>query len=319
MYEYDFYSFIDSPDIREYLKKFYPTIAKQAVLIARSERKSVNDKIYALQYLLDSYTCDEIMAIGTIDSDLYDKDENLTIAIMNQIHYWSELLEKNKEPNRVYAVRYTTVGNRLNNASNAYFTSYEKAFNYLKQEQEDYNNENIYGIIESFADEVDITIKCYFDSDLIMYDIDHSNDEDGEYKPHPMLDEYYMFIPLPFKCGDIVKEVSIHGVRYGVFPKDWEYTEERKGMVTDYYTVLDSGEIDRESNNVSVYWLDSVYIPHLQYCSEDELPDKYSILKYISDVRLGECDMISLLNDITTDHRAIKVSDICCTGKGFKK
>lgn len=152
-----------------------------------------------------------------------------------------------------------------------------------------------------------------------MYSIDHSNDENGDYSIETSLHKFDMYIPLPFKRGDIVKEVSFYRTVYGVFPEDWEYTEKRKHVVTDYITTIDSGEIDRKSNTVRVYWDDTICVPRLEYCSKDELPKDNNILKYISDVRLGEYDMISLLNDITTDFRAIEISDYYCTGKGFKK
>lgn len=56
---YDVLQFIDSPDIREFNKhtKFMP--AEQAVLTAVSKRKTVEEKMDALQYLADQYTEDE--------------------------------------------------------------------------------------------------------------------------------------------------------------------------------------------------------------------------------------------------------------------
>ncbi len=56
---YDVLPFIDSPDIREFNKhtKFLP--AEQAVLIAVSKTKTVEEKLEVLQYLADQYSDNE--------------------------------------------------------------------------------------------------------------------------------------------------------------------------------------------------------------------------------------------------------------------
>ena len=52
---YDFLKFIDSPDIREYNKDTPFTPAEWAVLVRASIKRTVEEKIEALQYLLDHY------------------------------------------------------------------------------------------------------------------------------------------------------------------------------------------------------------------------------------------------------------------------
>lgn len=320
MYNYDFYSFIDSPDIREHLKKFDIHIAKQAVFIAISEHKSIKDKINALQYLLDNYSDEEFENYDeTLINPSY-KHPKISKVIKDNISYWKTLLERNNEDGRIYAVRHIDVGMSFRVTSNAYFTSYEKAYKYLMDEKEDYNDVKMYGEIESFVgDDSNIRITCSFDSDLNMYDIYHTNDEDDKYPIETSLDEFDMYIPLPFKAGDIVKEVSFYRTVYGVFPKDWEYNEENKYRVTDYITTIDGGEIDEISNAVRVYWDDTIYVPRLEYCSESELPKKHNILKYISDVRRGKYDWIGLVNDITNDFRAVSLCEDYGPCEGFRK
>lgn len=322
MYKYNFYDFIDSPDIREHLKKFDICLAKQAVFIAISERKSITDKIKALQFLLDNYSEEEFEkydeTINNPINSMYEESK-ISIVIKNNISYWFTLLEKNNESNRIYAVRYIDVGMSIRDSSNVYFNNYKKAFDYLLHEKEEYYKDTkMYAEIESFVtDDSDIRIICSFDNDLIMYDISHNNDETNQYSKTRLMD-FEMYIPLPFKCGDIIKEVNFHRTIYGVFRENWEYNEDSKRWIMDYNTNIDCGEINKDTASINIYW-DTVYIPRLEYCSKDELPNKHNILKYISDVRLGEYDMISLLNDITTNYlRVIDVSDNYCTGKGFK-
>lgn len=328
MCDYNFYEFIDSPDIREYLKQINLSIAKQAVLIAKSECKSIENKIGALQYLLDTHD-DEEFETDDIYSNYGENGEfkpKIVDVIKGTIIKWKILLEKIHDDGRIFITRSTDVGTYLHDHNFTYnlYSSYEKAFNILFDEKKEfYDNNNdikMYGeIISVLVDDLKYNnITCRFNSELIMYNI-YGNLPESEYS---LLDEWNTFIPLPFKSGDILKSVELHAIKYYVFPNDkWEEVEDpkKREVFTDFSITLDTGEIDRSKNNVEIYW-DRCNALSLQYCSKDELPDKYNILKYISDVRLGKCDMISLLNDITTDYyRAIYISDNYCTGKGFKK
>lgn len=56
---YDLLQFIDSQDIREYNKDTCFTPAEWAVLISKSLKRTVEEKIDALQYLVDHYTDSE--------------------------------------------------------------------------------------------------------------------------------------------------------------------------------------------------------------------------------------------------------------------
>lgn len=52
---YDFLQFIDSPDIREYNRDTYFTPAEWAVLIGMSCSRTMEEKLEALQYLLEHF------------------------------------------------------------------------------------------------------------------------------------------------------------------------------------------------------------------------------------------------------------------------
>lgn len=59
LFKKGFLRFIDSPDIREHNRNTDFTPAEWAVLVSNSMKKSVEEKIEALQYLADHYSADE--------------------------------------------------------------------------------------------------------------------------------------------------------------------------------------------------------------------------------------------------------------------
>ena len=326
MYNYDFYSFIDSLDIREYLRRFNLSIAKQAVLIARSKCKSIEEKIQALQYLLDNHSNEEFETDDIFSDCGWEQGEHkphIVDLIKNTINEWKKKLNALNSTGIVFIVRCTDIGLDLCNYGHEYYPSYKDAYNSLVIEKEEtYSDDDgvlMYGDIQCVSfindNEKHIDITCEYNSELIMYNI--YGHVDMEEELYSMLDEWNTFIPLPFIPGDIVKSVGFNKTWYGVFPIEWkEDFSDRREVMTNFYTDLDSGD-DRDGQ-VKVYWIDCVDILSLEYCSKDELPKENNIIKYISDVRRGRLDWISLVNDITTDYKAIDTSEYC-SEEGFKK
>ncbi|MCR5817094.1 MAG: hypothetical protein K6F91_09445 [Ruminococcus sp.] len=76
---YDFLAFIDSKAIREHIKTtaYEFTPAEQAVLITRSHKRSVHEKLEALEYLCRTYSEKELGS----DKVYYDADEYLRATI----------------------------------------------------------------------------------------------------------------------------------------------------------------------------------------------------------------------------------------------
>lgn len=93
-YEYDFLGFFDSPDIRKYNSntEFHP--AEQAVLIARSRKRTVEDKIWALQYLAENYPEEEFQR-GSVKIGGYSEKEHgkFRDCILGTIEVWERLLK----------------------------------------------------------------------------------------------------------------------------------------------------------------------------------------------------------------------------------
>lgn len=81
----DVLEFIDSPDIRTFHQKTVFTPAQQAVLVIRSGKKTVDEKIEMLEYLMDIPTVGIILGIKPDTENRWDNDEYWFDSDMNLI------------------------------------------------------------------------------------------------------------------------------------------------------------------------------------------------------------------------------------------
>ena len=102
------------------------------------------------------------------------------------------------------------------------------------------------------------------------------------------VEEYSVFVPLPFEPGDLVKVTSpFWPTYYGVISHKWERRNtEFQGMIMSIDVYDDRGH--------RFDYTDDTDILSLEYCLEEELPASQKILKQISDVRRGKMDFYKL-------------------------
>lgn len=138
---YDILDFIDSPDIRDYHRNTNFTPAQQAVLIARSEKTTVEEKIKALSDILSNYSISELRA-----ETLYDtcggasESCGFQQVLAKTIEIWKEVLMLREDDiGAVYAVQLAEK-NYFRNSLCAYefYSDYKKAYQYLLDEKQCY-------------------------------------------------------------------------------------------------------------------------------------------------------------------------------------
>lgn len=306
---YDFLKFIDSPDIREYNKDTKFTPAEWAVLVEASMKRTVEEKIEALQYLLDHYQENEFgeerVNISPPIYPSYKTDKPFREVVKRTVEVWKEILEdRNREEDVIYAAQLMEKGyERTDLYDYSFFTSYEKAYAYLVEKKQEYlDDEDLKDVITcgeirriKLAD--NDSDEYLFDTEMRMVDIregcDRTPCEDGEMISLLSTSVYKIFVPLPFKKGDIVKVEHFFGEPdYGVISCDWKRPEERERITMwislDVYDSVTEGfgYTDGEGDGILGYTL----------CPEEELPKDQQVLKLIGDVRKGKLDFYMLLH-----------------------
>ncbi len=307
---YDFLKFIDSPDIREYNKETQFTPAEWAVLVMAGYGCTVEEKIDALQYLVDHYNEDEFgeesINISPPTYPPYNTSMRMWDVVINTIRIWGDALrDRYKDDNAVYAAQLIEKGYpREELYEYTFFTSYEKAYSYLEAEKQEYlDDEDLrgvktYGEIRRIGVNNDAGSDIYiFDNELRMVDIGVDTSrilcENGELLG--LLDTfvYKVHVPLPFKKGDIIKVESFFGeAYYGVFSCDWERPQKKEWI--NMWVSLDIYDEVWERFDFTDGTGDGI----LNYisCSEEQLPENQKVLELISDVRKGEMDFYTLLH-----------------------
>lgn len=306
---YDLLKFIDSPDIREFNKNTVFTPAEQAVLVSMSYKTTVEEKIEALQYLVDNYTEEEFHK-DSIKCDWAIDDGGVRIrdVVLGTIRVWKCALDaRYHNDGFIYSVE---VGERELYGSSrnyGYFTDYGKAYECLLKVKKEYTDEVdegldkptiIYGEIRRIKlddrHKRDREYYC-FDHDMRLVSLD--DDEDRGDIPY-LINEYLAFVPLPFKKGDIVKVESLTcPTYYGVVSHDWERPED-----TDRISMWISLEMYiRKRKDFDYTDGDGDCVLGYSFCSYEELPEDEKMLKLISDVRKGELDFYDLLHKFGRD------------------
>ena len=136
MYQYDFYSFLDSKEMLDNAKDITYTPAEQAVLIIRSRKKTVAEKMKALVYLLETYSENEFGEEkiqntwrGTILTSSFRQNVEMTLSI------WKQMLEDRfDEEGVMFAVAFLPEEVKHKEIGDYhFFSSYEKAYKRMKE------------------------------------------------------------------------------------------------------------------------------------------------------------------------------------------
>lgn len=277
--------------------------AEQAILISHSKTRTIQEKLKALQEIIEIYSEKEFQY------DQYGAEINFRKIVINTIKCWKEAstdMEKENSLQYIYSVHLTEKDcNDTFHERNVYLDSYEGAYQYLVKEKQVYlDNENLMDCITTGRIQ---RIKLndtrwyyednyYFDDNLKLIDLLPSDHITKKYPggnlcyPYPWCDYYDMFIPAPFKTGDIVKvESPYFKTIYGVFSHEWKEPKSKGWgslvMSLDMY----------DSDTKKFWYTDNTSILEMEYCPEEELPKEEHVLKDISKVRKGDLDFFYLL------------------------
>lgn len=311
---YDLLKFIDSLQVREYNRETYFTPAEWAVIVANSITATVEEKLDALQYLTEHYGeedfAKESVNVGSGHA-VYHEHLPFGDDVRETMRIWKETLEdRYHEDGFIYAAKYEEKGRYCAGQIEEYrfFPDYEKAFMYLaerrdrKRESEFFRKENFFGEIGRFKPDGGRNRDTYiFDGDLRMVELlsssDRWNREDGSYIDELNEPEaYQVFVPLPFKKGDIIKVESDRTTPfYGVMCCDWKCVE--RDWTQPVWLPLDCyNEEYRDFDYVDGGYCD---VLRGSVSSEEELPENQKMLKQISAVYKGEMDFMELLSQFS--------------------
>lgn len=301
---YDVLQFIDSPDIREFNKhtKFLP--AEQAVLIAVSKTKTVEEKLEALQYLVDQYSDNEFGTEKVYEYWCTDKRESFRETVMETIRIWTDILQDRYDSEGyVYAM---TLGEKgfvqRDFYEYCFFSSYDKAYESMvsgKQQyldDEDLRDTQTYGeILRIRIDEPQFNHsdcdEYHFDNVLRLNEVvgRHRMEKGDEY--YGLISDYSIYVPLPFAPGDIVKYGSLLcEAQYGVFSHEW------KPPINRMFTSLEVSLDVYDERQKTFDYTDDTWILSLTYCKDDELPKEQDALRLIREVRKGKMDFYNILH-----------------------
>lgn len=297
---YSFYDFLDSADIRKFNRDTKFTPAEQAVLIAQSKKRTMYEKIEALHDLVENYSEAEFQKDADwIQGPYYPEEISLRDAVLKTLKIWEEALQDRlKNDGVVYTVCLyeKDYENSSEIMQHRFFSSFEKAYENLQFQKEEYLQDEYLKDIETcgviyrfYLDDSTVLYSPHesyrYDNDLRLIEVDKVVPTDG----FDTIDTYEVFVPLPFQAGDLVKvESPFRKTYYGVWLREWKKS---KNGFFDMVTSIDV--YDSESGKFD--YTDDTDILGVSYCSEEELPEKEKSLKLISKVRKGEMDFFEVL------------------------
>lgn len=288
--------FIDSPVIREFHKNTVFAPEEQAVLIVNSDKRTIEEKIPALEYLLETYPDYDAPLYGDgwgknfreLTQNTLKKWKALLAARYKQTGYvyMAELLEKNT------AFCHTGYGNL--------YTDYDKAYDFLQKEKQEYlddeDDTETYGLIKRIKlnPEEDQDAyrhgEYYFNNENKLVRVDGFLDELEEVTLWDELENASFFLELPFKAGDIIKVKSLcNPTYYGVFTGRWKRSS-YPGAI-EMICSLDIYNSDRDLFG----YTDNTPILGMSLCKEEDLPEEDVPLKLLRQVYTGELDICSML------------------------
>lgn len=288
---FDILDFIDSKDIREYNRgtHFYPI--EQAVLIYLSRKTTVEAKLSAWQELLDTYGEDAFRMTSNGERQL-GTVSNRSIVSATAEAYTGALQSRYNMEGAVFEAMFYEVG--YDSRSIALFSDYDKAFEYLKAAKQLYlDDEDLRDILTAAEIKIKLIDKqafwdttFYFDTNLEMIDI-------MPYREGVTvgLDDFFVYLPLPFKKGDILRTTDRR--HHGVLSVTPDREHFRHGSdVTNMCVTLD--EFYKDGDRWIFGWDHYDYLK-LEFCPDDELPREETIFFHLRSVYRGEMSAGELL------------------------
>lgn len=282
--------FIDSRDIREYNANTQFTPMEQAVLIYHSCRRTVDDKMTAWRELLERYGEDDFKILNYGERQ-FVRRSNRQLVEDTVRRYEAALSSRYTASNVIFAASFEEVGYpEQQRDEHSYFTDYDSAFAFIEAEKQRYLDNDYLKDVPTKAriSIVPLNEKNRRDSTWFDFDTDlrmtglfpcYSGDEDG--MDNKDLDMAYIYVPVPFKKGDILKTINPnYKTDYGVLPRDSICPSwcETMGDSSDMIVTLDC--YDYEENLFDYY--DGCEILDLEKCSWSELPKDQKILILLS-------------------------------------
>lgn len=301
----DVLEFIDSPDIRTFHQKTVFTPAQQAVLVMRSGKKMVDEKIEMLEYLIDIYAETEFDDGSVVCDYVYDADISFYENIKYTMKIWKDMLcDRTEDNGYLYAANLMEKEIFPERESYRYFSSYEKAYEYLKKEKDSYLKSEylkdipIVGIILGIKPDTENrwdNDEYWFDSDMNLIEISGRNEryKISKNKTVQPVFSYAFHLELPFHVGDIVKAESFQRPPlWGVIYYEWEKPKKPEFCTMNIW--LDVYDDKREKYD----FVDDEDILTLTFAKEDDIPEEERYkLKMLSMARKGELDFYELLLD----------------------
>lgn len=230
-YKYDFKKFIDSPDLKNYLKEEMFTPGEQAVLITKS-LCPIEEKIKALQYLANIYGENPYCPRKKCSQTKCRKKNYLLKELIDcTLGYWRSVLEARNDNSDVIFAAIVYEKGRDNTYLNDYkfFDDFKSSYKYIVDEKKRLLEYGVHdGDTIFFANIQRIPINrddamidereiYYFNQNMELYRVF----EAGKHVLCKNLEELYVYIPLPFKKGDIVKcDLRENGVIIGKILED---------------------------------------------------------------------------------------------------
>lgn len=301
----DVLEFIDSPDIRTFHQKTVFTPAQQAVLVMRSGKKTVDEKIEMLEYLIDIYAETEFDDGSVVCDYVYDTDISFYENIKYTMKIWKDMLcDRTEDNGYLYAANLMEKEIFPERESYRYFSSYEKAYEYLKKEKDSYLKSEylkdiptvgiILGIKPDTENRWD-NDEYWFDSDMNLIEISGRNEryQISKNKTVQPVFSYAFHLELPFHVGDIVKAESFQRPPlWGVIYYEWEKPKKPEFCTMNIW--LDVYDDKREKYD----FVDDEDILTLTFAKEDDIPEEERYkLKMLSMARKGKMDFYELLLD----------------------
>lgn len=232
--KHDILKFIDSPDVREFNKNTVFTPAQQVILVSRSEKTTVFEKIAMLEYLLNTYTEEEFGEDSIIFDCAWDRCMSFYENTKYMLRMWKDILaDRDVQYGSIYAVQFEERAFFHERDEYHYFSSYENAYAYMKEEKEDYldiekshgNPIPMVGFMKRVVLDEDVCDSYWFDNDLNLVKV-YGRDERYKLSEEVQVEPFEHFIfhlPLPFHVGDILKvETFVNEPVYGVVYYEWD-------------------------------------------------------------------------------------------------
>ncbi|SFB66538.1 hypothetical protein [Ruminococcus albus] len=236
--DYDFLSFVDSKAIRRHIRSigYEFTPAEQAVIITRNRDKTPEEKIVALEYLFKTYADDEFGE--EMAGAPWQCTEN---SFRQKLRTYIDCMKKSlslRDVSQGY-VFIKTINDEDDDLGcpNKYFPTYRDAFEEIKKNKKFYEPDQFCEFIISAVPLVPngciLGYDHIYDKNLRLISADPVI-EDNKLRDELNISGYFVWIPLPFKKGDLVKVTYRDGQKvqteYGVFT---EPDDERLKLFND--------------------------------------------------------------------------------------